>query len=303
MNLSNQIKDREITTIVESLQQSAITIYRELKSGSGLDVLQTTNTSADEQIGLDVFADECFLNNINKQTTISYILSEERPDMVRHGLGKYSLTLDPLDGSKSAQVGIPCGAIFGLFEDVNTISDFNGSHIVMGGFFVFGINLEMYLAIDQKAYKGTWNSEKANWDFIQLPALPDGKMIAINASNKNKWASWLQNLYDDLVNNEDKDGKSYNMRWYASMVAEIKRLIIQGGIFIYPGDRREGYANGHLRLIYEAIPMAYLVHSLGGLSSNGDQSILDVKVSEAHQKTPVFLGNKDLIKRIESIRK
>ena len=93
------------------------------------------------------------------------------------------------------------------------------------------------------------------------------------------------------------------MRWYASMVAEIKRLIIQGGIFIYPGDRREGYANGHLRLIYEAIPMAYLVHSLGGQSSNGDQSILDIKVSEAHQKTLVFLGNKDLIKRIESIRK
>ena len=208
---------------------------------------------------------------------------------MKHGNGKYSLALDPLDGSKSAKVGIPCGAIFGVFENGDHISDFTGSHISMGGFFVFGINLEVYLAIDQKAYKGIWHSESANWEFIQLQALFSGKMIAINTSNKNKWDQWLQDFYDDLVDIEDEDGKSYNMRWYASMVAEIKRLIFQGGIFIYPNDSRNGYGNGHLRLVYEAIPMAYLIHTIGGASTNGEKSILDLKSQNSSSKNTGFL--------------
>ena len=303
MDISNLIENREISDITKSLLHSAESIYQELKSGNSLTTLQTTNASDDEQMELDVFADQCFLNNIKKHTQVKYILSEEKQDMIRHGNGKYSLTLDPLDGSKSAKVGIPCGAIFGVFENADHISDFTGSHIRMGGFFVFGINLEVYLAFDQKAYKGTWHSEKSDWDFSPVEELPSGKMIAINTSNKNKWDQWLQDFYDDLVNVEDKNGKSYNMRWYASMVAEIKRLIIQGGIFIYPNDSRNGYGNGHLRLVYEAVPMAYLVHTIGGASTNGEKSILDLKVTALHQKTPVYLGEKHLIQQINGIGK
>ena len=303
MDISNLIENKEITDITKSLLQSAESIYQELKTGNSLTTLKTTNASNDEQMELDVFADQCFLSNIKKHTDVKYILSEERQDMIQHGNGKYSLTLDPLDGSKSAKVGIPCGAIFGAFENADHISDFTGSHISMGGFFVFGINLEVYLAINQKAYKGTWHSDKAKWDFIPLEVLPSGKMIAINTSNKNKWDQWLQVFYAELVNVEDENGNSYNMRWYASMVAEIKRLIIQGGIFAYPNDSRKGYANGHLRLIYEAIPMAYLIHTIGGASTNGKKSILDLKVTALHQKTPVYLGEKHLIKRIEEIEK
>lgn len=303
MNIFNFIKCQEITAIIKSLLQSSESIYQELKTGNSLTSLKTTNATNDEQIKLDVFADQCFLRNIKKHTKVKYILSEEREDMIRHGNGKYSLTLDPLDGSKSAKVGIPCGAIFGVFKDVDHISNFNGSYIMMSGFFVFGINLEVYLAIDQKAYKGIWCSEKSDWVFIQLQELPTAKMIAINTSNKKKWDKWLQDFYDDLVNTEDKNGKSYNMRWYASMVAEIKRLIYQGGIFIYPNDSRNGYANGHLRLIYEAIPMAYLIQTIGGASTDGQKSILDLKVSALHQKTPVYLGDKYLIQQINEIEK
>ena len=302
MNIFNHIKDQEITDITKSLLQSAESVYQELKTGNSLTTLQTSNTSNDQQIELDVFADQCFVKNIQESTHVKYILSEERADLIKHGNGKYSLALDPLDGSKSAKIGIPCGAIFGVFKNADHISDFNGSHIMMSGFFVFGINLEIYLAIDQKVYKGNWNSDHDNWDFIPLQKLPHAKMIAINTSNKNKWDEWLQDFYDDLVDVEDEKRKSYNMRWYASMVAEIKRLILQGGLFAYPNDSRKGYENGHLRLIYEAIPMAYLIDTLGGRSTDGKKSILGVEVKSLHQKIPVYLGDKHLIQRIEKIR-
>lgn len=303
MNLYTKYENTEILTIFKSLLKSSETIYKELKSGAGLEFLNTTNESNDEQLGLDVFADECFQENAKNETNIKYILSEERPDLVQYGSGKHSLTLDPLDGSKSAIVGIPSGAIFGVFEDANNIFDFNGKNIVSGGFFVFGINLEVYFSIKDEAYKGVFNNEKSNWDFVSLENLPKYKMFAINTSNKIKWDKWLQDFYDNLVNLEDDKGKRYNMRWYASMVSEIKRLIIQGGLFSYPNDSREGYSNGHLRLVYEAIPMAYLIKSIGGSSTNGNISILDVAVTELHQKTPVFLGDKDLITHIENLKK
>lgn len=303
MNIEKKYQNTEILEVFKSLLKSSETIYKELKSGTGLEFLNTTNESNDEQLGLDVFADECFQSNAKNGTNIKYILSEEKPDMVQYGSGKYSLTLDPLDGSKSAIVGIPSGAIFGVFEDANDVSDFSGKNIISGGFFVFGINLEVYFSINEEAYKGVFYNDNSNWEFVSLDNLPKYKMFSINTSNRIKWDKWLQDFYDNLVNEEDEKGKRYNIRWYASMVSEIKRLIIQGGLFSYPNDSREGYSNGHLRLVYEAIPMAYLIKSIGGSSTTGYKSILDVEVTELHQKIPVFLGDKDLIKEIENLKK
>ena len=303
MKLKEIDANTEILEILKSLLKSSQEIYNELKSGSGLEFLNTTNQSNDEQLKLDIFADECFQKKIKKETNIKYILSEESPNLIQNSSGKYSLTLDPLDGSKSAIVGIPSGAIFGIFNNVNVFSDFNGKNIVSGGFFVFGINLEIYFSINKKAYKGLFEDKESIWNFVSLDNLPKYKMFAINSSNKIKWDKWLQNFYDNLVNSEDENGKRYNVRWYASMVSEIKRLIIQGGLFSYPADSRKGYSNGHLRLVYEAIPMSYLIESIGGDSTNGYESILDLKVTKLHQKTPVFIGDKDLIKKINHLEK
>ncbi len=146
-----------------------------------------------------------------------YIVSEERPNLVAYGNGDYSVSLDPLDGSKSAAVGIPPGAIFGVFKDAQQISDFNGKHIVMGGFFVFSINLELYFSLHGTATKGVWDADANRWKFSALPAMPTKKMIATNASNRTKWDNWLQDYFDRLINHEDKNGSSFNLRWYASM--------------------------------------------------------------------------------------
>lgn len=296
-------KNTELFNICESLFKSAETIYKELKSGSGLEILDTTNQSNDSQIKLDVFADNCFQKDMIERTNVNYILSEESPDFIKHGNGQYSVALDPLDGSKSALVGIPSGAIFAIFKDANTIADFNGKNIVCGGFFVFGINLEVFFALDNKAFKGVWNSDKETWHFTSLNELPKSKVFSVNASNRSKWAAWFQEFYDDLMNTEDENGKSFNLRWYASMVSEIKRLILQGGLFAYPSDGRKGYSKGHLRLVYEAIPMSYLLQCIGGSSTDGFQPILEKEVTELHQKTPVFIGEKHLIEKIYELKK
>lgn len=298
-----KIEETEIFEICKSLFSSSVKIYKELKNGGELKFSKTTNESNDEQLVMDIFADKCFQDDLKNNPNVKFILSEERPGLVKYNEGKFSITLDPLDGSKSALVGIPSGAIFGIFENTNGITDFCGKNIVASGFFVFSINLEVYFSLNNLAYKGIWNDDKAKWKFANLENIPEGKMFSINPSNKVKWDNWLLSFYDKLVDNEDENGKSYNMRWYASMVSDIKRLIIQGGLFAYPRDNRPGYQNGLLRLVYEAIPMAYLIKTLGGSSTDGFNSLLEVEVKELHQKTPVFIGNESLISEIENLNR
>lgn len=299
MKLEDIIEDTRILKIKKGLLKAAHSIYEELRTGNSLVDLKTSNASNDAQIALDVFADDRFKEALELTDEIKYYLSEESPGFLEYGSGELSIALDPLDGSKSAMLGIPSGSIFGVFKDVNDISDLSGKNIISSGFFIYGINLEVYLRHNDKVFKGTFDQESSVWRFESIDLLPENRMIAINASNKYQWEDWLQEFYEELINVKDENAKPFNMRWYASMVTEVKRLIIQGGLFAYPSDRREGYENGHLRAVYEAIPMAYLIQGLGGASSDGESSLLDIDVSEIHQKTPVFLGNKELIEKVE----
>jgi len=235
----------------------------QLKKGSGLKFATSSNESGDDQIELDVIADEAFFEALKDDAFIRYVVSEERPGLNKISDGPYSVALDPLDGSKSALVGIPSGAIFGVFKDADVDADFNGSNILSGGFFVFGMNLEAYFADGDKVYKGIFDQETSVWEILQ----------------------------------------PHNMRWFASMVSDLKRLLLQGGIFAYPGANRKGYEKGHLRLVYEAIPMSFLIHAMGGSSTNGDVSLLEAEVTTLHQKTPVFIGNKSKIEAIEAAKK
>jgi fructose-1,6-bisphosphatase I len=290
----------EMDGIYSALFHASSKIYAELKKGAGLSFLDTKNESGDGQIGLDVIADEVFFEALSQDEHVKFVISEERPSLNRVSNGRYSVTLDPLDGSKSALVGIPSGAIFGIFDNVENEHDFNGLNIVAGGFCVFGINLEVYFADGKSAFKGIFDEKTGDWHISELPPkLPSSRFFAINASNLNFWHTWLQKHYCALIDPSVNGGKIHNLRWYASMVSEVKRLVLQGGVFAYPADVRDGYENGHLRLVYEAIPMAYLIEVLGGKSTDGNQSILDKKVEQLHQKTSVFLGESDKIILLE----
>ena len=290
--------------IYAALFAASEVIYAELKRGAGLKFATSSNESGDDQIELDVIADEAFFETLSKDEHVRFVVSEERPDMNKVSDGRYSVALDPLDGSKSALVGIPSGAIFAVFDKAEVARDFNGKNIVSGGFFVFGMNLEAYFADGDKVYKGIFDQQTSVWEVLPIKGgLPSTDILAINSQNYQVWDTWLKRHYDELLDTSGGTKAAYNMRWYASMVSDMKRMVLQGGLFAYPGANRKGYEDGKLRLVYEAIPMSFVVAAMGGSSTNGDQSILEMPVVTLHQKTPVFIGEKSKIEAVEASKK
>lgn len=303
MTLSFKSYEPKLDGIYAALFSAGETIYAELQKGSGLKFATSSNESGDDQIELDVIADEAFFDTLSKDENVRYVVSEERPGLNKISDGPYSVALDPLDGSKSALVGIPSGAIFGIFENAEVAKDFNGKNILSGGFFVFGMNLEAYFADGKDVYKGIFDQAKSEWSVMPIVGnLPSADVLAINGANQTVWDKWLQDHYASLLDTHGGTVKPHNMRWYASMVSDIKRLVLQGGIFAYPSANRKGYEQGHLRLVYEAIPMSFLIHAMGGSSTNGDVSILEATVTTLHEKTPVFIGEKSKIDAVEAAK-
>lgn len=303
MTLSFKSHRSNLDGIYAALFAASEVIYGELKKGSGLKFATSSNESGDDQIELDVIADEAFFETLSKDKYVRYVVSEERPDMEKISDGPYSVALDPLDGSKSALVGIPSGAIFGIWKDAETAKDFHGGNIISGGFFVFGMNLEAYFADGESVYKGLFSQATSEWSIMPIEGgLPSADVLSLNACNQTMWEDWMQDYYANLFKDADGHPAPHNMRWYASMVSDIKRLVLQGGMFAYPGADRKGYEQGHLRLVYEAIPMSFLIHAMGGASTNGDCSLLEAPVTTLHQKTPVFIGEKDKIAAVEAAK-
>jgi len=304
MSLSFKSQLPNMDGLYAALFSASEVIYGELKKGSGLKFATSSNESGDDQIELDVIADEAFFEQLKKDENVRYVVSEERPGLNKISDGAYSVALDPLDGSKSALVGIPSGAIFGVFKNAETAKDFNGANIISGGFFVFGMNLEAYFADGSDVYKGIFNQEMSEWSIMPIEGeLPSTNVLSLNGCNQAMWEPWMQAYYKSLFKDNAGNPAPHNMRWYASMVSDVKRLVLQGGMFSYPGANRKGYEQGHLRLVYEAIPMSFLIHAMGGASTNGDQSLLEAPVTTLHEKTPVFIGEKSKIEAVEAAKR
>lgn len=285
MNINNEI--------IDALKEAAIEIYGHVKTGDGLKLLKSSNSSGDGQIGLDIFADRSFRTRLSKVASVSRVVSEEGDDMIKLRDAPFSVALDPIDGSKSALVGIPCGAIFAIFQSVESIQDFTGKNVVSSGFFVFGINLELFVSSTTGVTLFIYNESEARWQQrSEFNEVREKKMLSINASGRPSWSEALRSSYDSYI---EQGG---NQRWYASMVADVRRLIIEGGAFVYPSNSKPGYDRGHLRLIYEAIPMAYLINALSGAQSDGKNNILDLVPDELHEKVPVYLGTKQLVSNL-----
>ena len=304
MSLNFKSQNADLNGIYQALFSAGEVIYAELKKGSGLKFAASGNESGDEQIELDIIADEAFFETLSKDKHVRYVVSEERPGLSKLSDGPYSVALDPLDGSKAALIGIPSGAIFGVFKNAEEAKDFHGGNIISGGFFVFGMNLEAYFADGPDVYKGMFDQETGQWSLVRLnDPMPSADILAINGSNQLVWDKWLQDHVLSLLDTKGGTVKPHNMRWFASMVSDLKRLLMQGGMFAYPGANRKGYEKGHLRLVYEAIPMSFLIHAMGGSSTDGSQSLLEKPVKELHEKTPVFIGDAKKIAAIEAAKR
>ncbi|HXD06265.1 MAG TPA: class 1 fructose-bisphosphatase, partial [Burkholderiaceae bacterium] len=226
----------------------------------------------------------------------------------RYPQGEYMLLFDPLDGSRNIDVNVSIGTIFSVLRKSGdhagvSESDFlqAGSQQAAAGYCVYGPQTTLVLTVGDGVAMFTLDREQGAWvltaDQVRIPE--DTKEFAINMSNMRHWDAPVRRYIDEcLAGREGPRGKDFNMRWIASMVADVHRILSRGGVFMYPWDKREPDKPGKLRLMYEANPMAFIVEQAGGAATNARQRILDIAPGKLHERVSVVLGSKNEVERI-----
>jgi len=260
---------------------------------------------------LDVIANETLLEANEWGGHLAAMASEEMDHSYtiphRYPKGEFLLLFDPLDGSSNIDVNVSIGTIFsvlklpeGVKEPLEAHFLQPGSKQLAAGYAVYGPSTLLVLSVGDGVACFTLDRETGSWwltcDGMRIP--DDTKEYAINASNARHWYPPVQRYVADLnAGRNGPLGKDYNMRWVASMVADVHRIMTRGGIFMYPADLREPDKPGKLRLMYEANPMAFLVEQAGGMATDGRRRILDLLPQQLHQRVPVFLGSRNEVAR------
>jgi fructose-1,6-bisphosphatase I len=240
---------------------------------------------------------------------ISGYLSEEREDaVVFDPSSAIAVAIDPLDGSSNIDVNAPIGTIFSVLPTVQSVGDGPIAHFlqsgrrqVAAGFFIYGPQTSLIVSLGRGTH--LFVLDRTSRQFVLVDAalkIPPGVTeYAINASNYRHWHEPMQSYIDDCVMGADGPrGRNFNMRWIASLVADAYRIFTRGGVFLYPADKRAGYEQGRLRLIYEANPVAFLAEQAGGGASDGVDPILDCVPESIHQRTPFVMGSADKVERV-----
>jgi fructose-1,6-bisphosphatase I len=217
--------------------------------------------------------------------------------------GNYLLLFDPLDGSSNIDVNVSVGTIFSVLRCPDGVTHAQDEHFlqpgteqVAAGYCIYGPSTMLVLSIGNGTHAFTLDREMGSFVLTQrdmrVPAAT--KEFAINMSNQRHWEQPMQDYVRDLLAGETGPrGKNFNMRWIASMVADVHRILTRGGIFIYPWDKKDPAKVGKLRLMYEANPMSYLIEQAGGASTNGRMRMLEIAPTQLHQRVPVFLGSRE----------
>jgi len=264
------------------------------------------NVQGEAQKKLDVLSNEILLEANAWGGHLAGLASEEMdhsqpiPDV--YPRGNYLLLFDPLDGSSNIDVNVSVGTIFSVLrcpEGVTTPGDEHflqpGTAQVAAGYCVYGPQTTLVLTVGNGTHAFTLDREVGSFVMtVRGMRIPEEtREFAVNMSNQRFWEPPMQAYVADLLaGKEGPRGKDFNMRWIASMVADVHRLLTRGGIFSYPLDSKCAAKGGKLRLMYEANPMALLVEQAGGAASTGRKRMLDVQPDGLHQRVPVFLGSK-----------
>jgi fructose-1,6-bisphosphatase I/sedoheptulose-1,7-bisphosphatase/fructose-1,6-bisphosphatase I len=274
--------------------------------------LDSTNVQGEVQKKLDVLTNVAILRHCEWGGQLAGMASEEMDDPYRipdeYPRGRYMLVFDPLDGSSNSDVNVSVGTIFSILQrstagDAETADYLKpGLEQVAAGYAVYGPATMLVLTVGTGTHGFTLDRENGNFILthpdIRVPE--DTREFAINTSNERFWEPPVQRYVSEcLAGKTGVRGADFNMRWIASMVAEVHRILLRGGIFMYPKDSKNPGKPGRLRLLYEANPMAMLVEQAGGAASTGRGRILDVMPAALHQRVPVILGSKNEVERLE----
>jgi fructose-1,6-bisphosphatase I len=282
--------------------------------GGVLGSAESENVQGEVQKKLDIIANEVLLEANEWGGHLAAMASEEMDSIYlvpnRYPQGEYLLMFDPLDGSSNIDVNVSIGTIFSVLKKTEgeqgvTEQDFlqPGKNQVAAGYCVYGPQTTLVLTVGDGVAMFTLDREQGSFvlthENVQVPA--DTQEFAINMSNMRHWDEPVRRYIDEcLQGKEGPRGKDFNMRWIASMVADVHRILTRGGVFMYPWDKREPHKPGKLRLLYEANPMSWLIEQAGGAATNGKQRILELQPSHLHERVSVVLGSKNEVDRLTS---
>jgi fructose-1,6-bisphosphatase I / sedoheptulose-1,7-bisphosphatase len=279
--------------------------------GGHLGKAGTENVQGEQQVKLDVASNEVILKSCEWGGLVAGMASEELDDPypipAEFPRGRFLLVFDPLDGSSNADVNVSIGTIFSILrhdrQDAPKVEDFlqKGVEQVAAGYAIYGPSTMLVLTVGKGTHGFTLDREVGNF-ILTHPSLripEDTSEFAINTSNARFWEAPVHRYVTECQDGKSGErGKDFNMRWIASMVAEVHRILVRGGVFMYPRDTRDPEKPGRLRLMYEASPIGFLVEQAGGAASTGRQRILELLPHQLHQRVPVILGSKNEVDRI-----
>ncbi len=272
---------------------------------------ESENVQGEVQKKLDVITNDIMVNALNWTGHLAGMASEEVDDIIaipaQYPKGKYLALFDPLDGSSNIDVNLTVGTIFSILrcrEGIDpVVEDFlrKGSEQVCAGFVLYGPSTMMVLTTGHGVNGFTLDQDIGEF-ILTHPSMKipeETSEFAINMSNQRFWEPPVKRYIEEcLQGTEGPREKNFNMRWIASLVAEVYRILTRGGVFLYPYDLRDLSKSGRLRIMYEANPMAFIIEQAGGACSTGRERILDIKPSHIHQRVPLILGSKREVERI-----
>jgi fructose-1,6-bisphosphatase I len=297
------------SNILYDIALAAKIISREVNRAGLVDIVGSAgrfNVHGEDVRKLDMFANDVIFDSMDHTGNLCVMASEEVDDPIpipeQFPCGNYVLLHDPLDGSSNIEVNVSLGTIFSIHKKVSTgdrgeMQDLMqpGRRQLAAGYVVYGSSTMLVYTTGAGVHGFTL--EPSIGEFLlshpdmRIPE-PGKHMYSVNEAYYKRWSPGQQKAVDTL---KDQD---YSLRYIGSLVADFHRTLLYGGIFMYPSDKKS--PKGKLRLLYEASPMAMVMEEAGGASSNGRVSILDVEPEELHERTPLYLGNKDLVKMVDS---
>ncbi len=277
----------DILLLLNEIVSATKNIAGKVRKAGLLGVLgsaEKVNVQGEEVQKLDELANEIILDSIKCSGKACMIASEEVEDCLVVSETGYSVAFDPLDGSSNIDVNINIGTIFSIQKD--TVLK-KGREQIAAGYVIYGPSTMLMISLGKEVVGFTLDPESGNF-LLSHPEvkMPEkGKIYSINEANYNKWIDDGLRRFIDWIKEQ-----KYTSRYVGSMVADVHRTLIKGGIFIYPADTKN--RNGKLRLLYEANPMSFLIEKAGGMATTGKERILDVEPQDLHQRVPVILGSK-----------
>jgi fructose-1,6-bisphosphatase I len=278
-------------------------------AGRRLGATRGEHGPGDVQKELDVLANAMLFAALREVPVAAFVSEEVESAVPLDPAGSLLVAIDPLDGSSNIDTNVSIGTIFSILPAPSdgsapdaTAFYQSGDRQLAAGYVIYGPQTALALTIGAGTHIFTLDRQTRLFHLSaeQVRVPPKTREFAINVSNHRHWDEPIRIYIDDCLKGCDGPrGEDFNMRWIASMVAEAHRVLARGGIYMYPGDLRDGYEHGRLRLIYEASPIAWLMEQAGGAASTGTTRILEITPQGLHQRVPLIFGSRDEVDRLD----